>query len=144
MDTAELKRRREASRRFTAEEDGLSFTLLRPTTTQSIGLRDLAREVGESARQVGEGDSARLLLGEAEFERLSEAVVDYAVDWSGVTEGHLVEGGGAEAVAYDTDLLRDLLADRPALADRLLGRLIDAADRYLQRLQDEKKASANG
>jgi hypothetical protein len=65
-----------------------------------------------------------------------DSVVENVVDWEGFTEADVLPSGGEDAVPYDADLFRDVVADRLdwiLKIDRAIG---DAITAYATKLKD--------
>lgn len=70
----------------------------------------------------------------------SETLTPHVTNWRGITEGHLVPGGGSDAVEFSPILFAEWIDDQPATANVLVKWLYDAVR---ERLAKEDTAAKN-
>lgn len=131
MDLAELKRRAEAARLSTHDIDGHRFTIRRPTGIEALRLVKAVNSESDDQTERG------LLT--------IESVLDFVVDWPGMTVGALLglpadDPDAAQPAPFDADLLRDFVADHVTIGDQLAGVIFKQVDVRREALEQEKKA----
>lgn len=101
-----------AARQSTVSAGGYSFTIRRPTDMEVMTLQQQATQQGDILRR-------------------------FVVDWSGVQEADIIPGGLNIAVAFETELFMEWVADQPALWSPLADAVIAAYHAHVETLGDE-------
>lgn len=95
----------------------------------------------EAMVDLGDGKAVRfrrpLLSGALAMHRkpVLDAVVECVVDWQGFRESDVLPSGAEDAVPFDSDLFRDIVADRPDWLAKIDAAISDAIGAYAEDLK---------
>jgi len=107
------------ARETQVEAGGFGFTVRRPTDMEIVDIR------GESLKQ-------------------GDILQRYVLGWSGVTELDIIPGGDGVAVAFETALFMEWIADRPDLWAPLTNAILALYGQHQQRLEAALKKPEPG
>jgi len=108
MESAQLKARIEAARRFEHTFDAVRLTVRVPSEHEM-------RVYAARARAAGASDTATLMV-----EILRSTLLNAVQGWQGVTVDHFLHDGDAEGVDFDAELVAPLFDANPDWAEPLV------------------------
>jgi hypothetical protein len=115
----ELIEKMRKARQQGIEVDGLQFTIKRPTDLDVMEIR--RKGINQYA----------LLRG-------------YVVDWSGVQERHLINGGTPKPIEFDSDVFMEWVSDQPTVFSTLIEAISKSYQDHEQEREDALKKPDTG
>lgn len=112
--SANLITRIREQRRLKVQAGGHTFFARRPTDVEAVELHRSGATLHEIARR-------------------------FVAGWEGVTEDHVVGGGGSDPVPFSAELWTEWCADRPDLWEPIASAVLDAYQLHAQRLEQAGK-----
>lgn len=106
------------AREIKVEAGGFSFTVRRPTDLEMIELQ---------------GGQVR-----------GDKLLRFLIDWDGVKEIDMMEGGDPHPLKFDPEIAREWLSDRPDLFAKITSGMIGAYQAHSAALEEKLKNSAPG